>query len=517
MSTIGFRQSFIAVSRSAFRLLLFVPLVVFSSLVFGWNRGSGSDTNRASDSSYANLDSLGRVTIAWDPHADPAAVEPAVIRRLVDEVAKLTASDAVEDAEFGISTAFEDDTLVVGADIAGYPENLMGQAYVYDRDTGGPESWSENAILRAGDFADGDRFGFSVAISGERVVVGAYRERNPYGSEYYGAAYIFERDAGGSGNWGQVKKLTAGIREEFAQFGVSVGISGDTVVVGAFLDNNNPAGALANSGAAYVYERDSGGAGNWGEAKKLTAGDAEELDFFGIAVAIDGDTIAVGATGEDGGPGDPIPDSGAVYIFERDSGGANNWGEARKLQARDPHGGDRFGNALALDGGRLVAGAYFEGGVFGDPLFQSGAAYLFERDEGGMNNWGQIAKIKAGDPEANDKFGTSVAIDENRVVVGAPDKNGPGGGSDSGAVYVFLQDQGGADQWGEAAKLVAGDGQAGDKFGFSVAVSGSTVVVGAYREDGGEGDPLADSGATYIYEGVSVIFTEFLFLPIVSR
>ena len=518
MTTTRIRHAFRAVSRPASRLLIFIPLAVLSAILSTWDSGSRAETIRTPRSGSANLDSIGRVTIAWATHTDPSAVEPAVIDRLIVEVARLAASDAIEDAELGISTALEGDTLVVGADIAGYPVNLMGQAYIYDQNATDPGNLAESAILRASDFASGDRFGISVAISGDVVVVGAYREEETPATHDYGAAYVFERNAGGSGNWGQVKKLTSAFREDFDQFGISVAVSGDTVVVGSFLDNNSPAGTLANSGAAYVYERDSGGIGNWGEVKKLTAGDAQELDFFGISVAIEADTIAVGATGEDGGPGNPYPDSGSVYVFGRDWGGTDNWGEVRKLQAGDPHSGDRLGNALAIDGETLVAGAYFEGGVFGDPLFQSGAAYLFERDEGGLNNWGQIAKLKAGDPEGYDRFGTSVAVDGDAVVVGAPNKDGNvDTGDDSGAVYVFLRDQGGADQWGEADKLAASDGQAGDRFGVSVAVSGSTLAAGAYLEDGGEGDPLANSGAVYVYEGVSVIFTEFLFIPIATR
>ena len=173
-----------------------------------------------------------------------------------------------------------------------------------------------------------DRFGSSVAVSGETVVVGARSE--DAGGANAGAAYVFGRDQGGADNWGEVKKLTASDAQADDLFGGRVAVSGDTVVVGHMVLLSS--GMVLVSGgldAAYVFGRDQGGAGNWGEVRKLTASDAQTGDFFGASVAVSGDTAVVGAAFEDA----VGSNAGAAYVFGRDQGGANNWGEVKKLTA----------------------------------------------------------------------------------------------------------------------------------------------------------------------------------------
>ncbi len=163
----------------------------------------------------------------------------------------------------------------------------------------------EEKKLTASDAEDGDWFGFSVAISGETTVVGAHFEDGPGGER--GAAYVFERDQGGAGNWGEVKKLTASDADLGDHLGYSVAVSGDAAVVGALSED----GAGSNRGAAYVFRRDQGETGNWGEVTKLTASDAENYDQFGCSVAISPDTTVVGAYQEDTAGSD----RGAAYVF----------------------------------------------------------------------------------------------------------------------------------------------------------------------------------------------------------
>ena len=155
------------------------------------------------------------------------------------------------------------------------------------------------------------------------------------------------------------------------------------------------------AGAAYVFLRDLGGTDNWGEVKKLTASDAEANDFFGISVAVSGDVAVVGASGEDGGGSL----AGAVYVFVRDQGGADNWGELKKLTASDASGSSNFGQRVAIDGEVLIVGANGEdtGGS------NAGAAYVFLRDQGGANNWGEVKKLTSSDLQAGDLFGASVS------------------------------------------------------------------------------------------------------------
>ena len=179
-------------------------------------------------------------------------------------------------------------------------------------------------------------------------------------------------------------------------------ISGDTVVVGA-------SGKNSNAGAAYIFERNAGGVENWGQVKKLTAGDAAAGDWFGVSVAISGDTVVVGAIEE-------IRNAGAAYIFERNAGGAGNWGQVKKLIAGDAAAGDYFGGSVAISGDTVVVGAYGKNSY-------AGAAYIYERNAGGAGNWGQVKKLTAGDAAADDYFGYSVAISGDTVVVGAYGKN----------------------------------------------------------------------------------------------
>jgi hypothetical protein len=200
--------------------------------------------------------------------------------------------------------------------------------------------------LTASDGAFSDTFGSAVAISGDTAVVGAPRDDHAVNAEWdKGSAYVFERDAGGEGAWGEVAKLTASDAAENDFFGASVAMDGDRLVVGAWNDDGK--------GAAYVFERD---AGAWSEVAKLTASDAAADDGFGDPVAIDGDTVVVGAVLDDhevnGGDED---EKGSAYVFERDAGGAGAWGEVARLTASDAAAGDclrRFGGDRRGHGGR---------------------------------------------------------------------------------------------------------------------------------------------------------------------
>ena len=214
-------------------------------------------------------------------------------------------------------------------------------------------------------------------------------------------------------------------------------------------------------------------AATFNEIKKLLASDAEDFDWFGGSVAVSGDTAVVGTLVPGGGG------AGAAYVFQRNEGGTDNWGELMKLTASDAQVNDKFGTRVAVSGDTAVVGAFGEdaGGS------SAGAAYVFQRNEGGADNWGEVTKLTASDAQAEDWFGSSVTISGDTAVVGARYEDA--GGTDAGAAYVFQRDQGGADNWGEVKKLTASDAQTFDWFGYSVAVSGDTAVVGAFGEDAG--------------------------------
>ena len=357
-----------------------------------------------------------------------------------------------------------------------------GAAYVFQRDNGGNDNWGEVRKLTASNAKAGHRFGTGVAVSGDTAVVGACCEGA--GGNNRGTAYVFRRDEGGAGNWGEVKKLTASDAEDFDSFGISVAASSDIIVVGAYEATGD-----FNTGAAYMFQRDEGGAGNWGEVKKLTASDAARHDFFGVSVSVSGDTVMVGASRccrND----NPTGIEGAAYVFLRDAGGKDNWGEVTKLTASDAESGDFFGDSVAVSGDTALIGGLGEddGGSF------AGAAYVFQRDDGGVNNWGEVKKLTASDAEAFSYFGTSVAVSADTALVGALQEAARG--NDAGAVYVFQRDDGGIANWGEVTKLTASDAQTNDLFSAGVAVSGDTAVVGADFEDGG----ATDGGAVYVFE-----------------
>jgi hypothetical protein len=333
--------------------------------------------------------------------------------------------------------------------------------------------------LAAGDPADDDSFGMSVGVDGGCAIVGS--PGADAGGSNQGAAYLFLHSQGGPDGWGQVKKLVAAAPEDDDIFGISVALSGDYAVVGA----PGSDGAGTDRGAAYVFYRNQGGADNWGQVKAIRAGDAADDDGFGYAVALEGDTLVVGSDGEDGSG----TDRGAAYVFYRDQGGADNWGQVAKLTAGDPQDVDQFGFAVALSGDVVVIGAPGEDGAG----LGRGAAYVFSRDLGGADAWGQLKKLVASDAADDVWFGTSVAVDGSIAVVGAAWDDGEG--TNRGAAYLFLQGQGGTDNWGELKKLAASDGRNADLFGYAVGVDGTFIVVGAGWNGGGG----TERGQAYVF------------------
>jgi hypothetical protein len=379
----------------------------------------------------------------------------------------------------------------------------------------------QQTYLKASNAEQYDAFGWSVAISGDTVVVGAhFEDSNGTGGEsdnsapQAGAAYVFVRSGAA---WSQQAYLKASNANAGDRFGVSVAISGDTVVVGAPEEDSNGTGgesdnSASKAGAAYVFVRSGA---TWSQQAYLKASNAESNDIFGYvySVAISGDTVVVGAPLEDSNGMDESDNSaskaGAAYVFVRSGA---TWSQQAYLKASNAEQYDAFGNPVAISGDTVVVGAWFEdsngtGGEGDNSAPQAGAAYVFVRS-GAV--WSQQAYLKASNAEAGDEFGyTSVAISGDTVVVSAhfEDSNGTGGesdnsASDAGAAYVFVRS---GTTWSQQAYLKASNADAHDKFGeHAVAISGDTVVVSAHFEDsnstGGESDNSAsDAGAAYVF------------------
>ena len=273
-------------------------------------------------------------------------------------------------------------------------------------------------------------------------------------------------------------KLIADDAASGDEFGVSVAISGDYALVGARLEG--PGGD--DFGAAYVFVRQGT---TWTQQAKLTAADANEDDRFGLAVAISGAHVLVGATGDD----DVKDDAGAAYVFVRNGA---TWTEQVKLNAGDAVNGDAFGNAVALDGATAVIGAV--GDNFPDG--NSGSAYVFVRD-GAV--WSEQTKIFASDGVPDNMFGNAVSIQGDYIIVGMSRDDDEG--EDAGSAYVFVRD--GA-SWSRQAKLVAGDATAGDEFGHAVAIDGVYALVGVPGNDDG-GD---SAGSVYVFKRDGATWTE---------
>ncbi|GMV84090.1 MAG: hypothetical protein AMXMBFR7_52740 [Planctomycetota bacterium] len=198
----------------------------------------------------------------------------------------------------------------------------------------------------------------------------------------------------------------------------------------------------------------------------MTASDAAAFDWFGWSVALSGDTALMGAPHDDDGVGD----SGSAYIFVRNAG---VWSQQAKLTASDAAASDLFGHSVSVSGDTALIGAYKDD----DGGTDSGSAYVFVRNAGA---WSQQAKLTAWDPAADDRFGWSVALCEDTALVGAYLDDD--GGSASGAAYVFVHSAG---AWSQQAKLTAMDAAPSDNFGWSVAITGDTALVGAYLDDDG--------------------------------
>ena len=313
-------------------------------------------------------------------------------------------------------------------------------------------------------------------------------------------------------------------------FGWSVAVSGDTVVVGALTEDSSSTGvdgpqsdnSASAAGAAYVFVRNGGG---WSQQAYLKASNTGSDDWFGWSVAVSGDTAVVGAyrersgeTGVDGTQSDnSAQGAGAAYVFVRNGSG---WSQQAYLKASNTDVSDNFGFSVAVSEDTVVIGAVGEDsnstGVDGPQSNNSasaaGAAYVFVRNGGG---WSQQAYLKASNTGGSDGFGWSVAVSGDTVVVGALTEDSSSTGVDgpqsdnsasaAGAAYVFVRNGGG---WSQQAYLKASNTGSDDRFGASVAVSGDTAVVGAYREQSGEtgvdgnqsDNSASDAGATYVFE-----------------
>lgn len=445
-------------------------------------------------------------------------VQNIVIAQAFPEIKKAVANDRGLDDQFGNAVAISGDFALVGAysDDFGAGQN-RGSVYVYKQI--GLNNWVQFQKLVASDQQDYDRFGWSVAISGDYAVIGAYREDHDASGannlSNAGSAYVFEKNT--SGNWVQVQKIVASDRAIDDEFGWSVAINGNTLVVGARAEDHNVSGGayMYSAGSAYIFTRDGGGV--WNQTQKIVAGDratdmnypagysGEDLgDQFGWSVGIWGDYMVVGALHHDYGPSGPpsgaLWSSGAAYIFERSAG---VWSQVQKIQSFDREAWDRFGCAVAIDSNVLVVGAYSEDeladGVSGS-LTNPGSAYIFQRN--GAGTWLFAQKIVPNDRNSGDHFGWAFSLEDSTLVVGTHsddhDELGNNVKDDAGSAYIFKKSGG---VWSQFQKIAASDRDTLDEFGYTVGLSNQTIIVGALYQNFDElgTNDLNDAGAAYFF------------------
>jgi hypothetical protein len=437
-------------------------------------------------------------------HLFPLAPPALAQTDLHSEQQKLTAIDALGGASFGFSVAVRGNRAIVGAPRADGAGNQSGSASVF-RASPINALWLQESKLTASDAATEDQFGYSVAVFGDWAVVGARKDDD--GGNNSGSAYIFRRDDKGTPSdpsddaWIEATKLTASDAGANDEFGYSVSMSGERIVVGARFDND----VASSSGSVYVFRREDKGTPSdpgddvWIEETKLTASDAEGGETFGSAVSIGKDRIVVGAQFADtpGGIG-----SGAAYVFRVDDNGTTAdlsddvWFEEAKLTASGSS--NQFGRAASISGDRALVGA------------QNNSAYVFRLDNSGTpqnpddDGWVQEAKLVASDAAEAAEFGYSVALSGDRALVGALFGNAPWA-ADSGSAYFFQREDSGTpvdpidDVWIQESKLVASDASFSDFLGFSVALSGGRAIAGAPFDAAMGAGSEAGHGSAYAY------------------
>ena len=364
---------------------------------------------------------------------------------------KITSVPRGVGAQFGSVVAMSGNTMVVGARHDSTTASQAGAAFVYVLSGG---SWTQQAVLLANDGAAADKFGQSVAISDNTIVVGAYNDDSPLSNS--GSAYVFVRSGT---SWTFQQKLTASDAMADDQFGVAVAVAGPTVFVGA-----NFSDQPSNSDAGAVYSYTQSGT-LWSQAQKLIAAGGVILgDRFGESLAVSGSKLVVGSPGAD----IPFTAAGSVYVFV-ESGGA--YIQQDKISIPSGANGDSFGFSVAIEGNTLIGGALQYTPIIGQPAF--GAAYIYEFNG---SAWVSQGRIVASDGATVDRFGYSVAVGNNVVAVGAREDDTTAGGPDAGSAYIFTRS--GA-TWTEQQKLVPTDPFNGDRFGVSVAMNLGNLVIGA--------------------------------------
>ena len=404
------------------------------------------------------------------------------------EQQKLTASDAAAEDNFGSAVYVDGHTIIVGAPLVNSGTKVdTGAVYVFTRNPlAASDPWTEQQKLTPSDEAAGDRFGSAVFLEGNTLVGGAPR-KDAGTSNATGAAYVFTRDPDSDTDpWSQQQKLTALDASAQDQFGSSVSLSGNTIVVGAPLDN---LGTIFDAGSLYVFKRDQTVSANpWTQVQKLTASNAGADDRLGSSVSVDANTILAGAPREDIGG---FIESGAAYVFTRQSA-SSNFSQQQILRAVFPGSDSQFGTSVFVDGAAALIGAPLERFLAST---DAGAAYFFARDAL-SGSWRQQQRLTGSSPEALAEFGAAVGLDAATAVIGSAKRN-QGLSTFAGAAFVFDMESLDDEIFQETDRLTAVNAAANDGFASAVGLSGDNTLIGIPVADPG-GD--VDAGEVSAFE-----------------
>jgi len=417
-----------------------------------------------------------------------------------------------------------------------------------------PATWTQQAYLKAANSNANQSYGYSTAIDGDTIVVGALSEdsnqttitngttaSNDTSMNAAGAAYVYVRNGT---SWTQQAYIKAANARASGYFGTSVAISGDTIAVGSYAESSgqttitNGTGTSSDTsapsaGAVYIYTR-TGGA--WAQQAYIKASNAGTGDRFGTNIALEGDTLVVGAgfepsnqttitNGTTASNDNSVPRSGAAYVFNRNG---NMWAQEAYLKPPNTDTEDRFGYSVSISGNTIVATSIWESSnqttITNGPTASAdnsashaGAAYVFVKVGG---NWEQQAYLKAANAEANDAYGVSAAISGDTIVVGAywessnqtTISNGVLASNDNsathaGAAYVYTRT---GSNWSQQAYLKAANALANNWYGYRVAIDGDTLVIGSQQESSNQvtitNDATASSDTSASHAGAAYVY-----------
>ena len=382
--------------------------------------------------------------------------------------AKLIASDGANGSQFGWAVALDADTALVGVV---FDASSRGSAYVFTRVNG---AWSQQAKLLSSTGSVNDWFANAVAVDGDTALIGNPRDDASTGVTHVdqGSVYVFTRR---DGVWSLQSILVASDGAEGDFFGSAVALDGDTALIGTYSDDSF-------MGSAYVFTRANG---EWSQQAKLTASNRAERDYFGISVALNGDTALIGAHGDN-------LERGAAYVFTHTG---TVWSQQAKLTASDGAASDQFGSSIALDGDTALVSAMGNNGNY----YHQGAAYVFTRTN---EVWNQQAKLTASDAMDVSLLGSSLALEGDTALIGAS-----GDQNSQGSAYLFTHTSG---VWRQQQKLTASDGAVFQRFGSAVGLSGGTTLIGAIAGNGA----VPNAGAAYVF---TINPQHLIWLPFISK